>query len=214
MSNDFNWDDIFEKNTWGKYPPESLIRFVAKNIDNPLSKLLEVGCGTGTNLLYFLKEGFTCHGIDNSQIAIDRANILLEKFHSKFQLQKTDVRQLNFKIIDYDVFIDNETCYTLTLDDASSVYRNAYENLNKGGLMYIKTFSTDTSAVNEGTLLDDGRVIASRGPLKDLGPSRFTSHSELREILDFASDVEVNSHSYTMNDGDFCISELVASVRK
>ena len=36
-------------------------------------KILEVGCGTGANLSFFIEEGFNTYGIDGSKVAIKLA---------------------------------------------------------------------------------------------------------------------------------------------
>jgi tRNA G46 methylase TrmB len=47
---------------WGKYPPEHVIRFVARNFyrvpDRKYVHLLEVGCGPGANVWFMAREGF------------------------------------------------------------------------------------------------------------------------------------------------------------
>jgi hypothetical protein len=54
------WENIFSSIPWGKYPPEELIRFVARNFYAALQrnriKLLEMGCGPGANLWYMARE--------------------------------------------------------------------------------------------------------------------------------------------------------------
>lgn len=82
------WDEIFSSQSWGKYPGESLIRFIAKNYYSRVRseiKILEIGCGTGANLWYFAKEGFRTYGIDGSKKAISIANQRLndEKLHAE-----------------------------------------------------------------------------------------------------------------------------------
>ena len=70
------WDNIFKKNKWGKYPDMSVIRFIAnkyKKKDKKRLKILEVGCGTGANLSFFIEEGFNTYGIDGSKVAIKLA---------------------------------------------------------------------------------------------------------------------------------------------
>jgi len=48
---DLVWKEIFSSREWGKYPPEHVIRFVARNFyrapDRKQVYLLEVGCGPG-----------------------------------------------------------------------------------------------------------------------------------------------------------------------
>lgn len=56
------WDKICENQQWGKYPAESLIRFVARNYYQSKERsnvsILELGCGPGGNLWYLAREGF------------------------------------------------------------------------------------------------------------------------------------------------------------
>jgi 2-polyprenyl-3-methyl-5-hydroxy-6-metoxy-1,4-benzoquinol methylase len=69
------WDDIFRKHEWGKYPSENLVRYVGRNFytvkDRSAITILEVGCGTGANLWYLAREGFSVYGIDGSNVAIE-----------------------------------------------------------------------------------------------------------------------------------------------
>ena len=62
------WEDIFVNNDWGQYPSLALVRFIAKNfysISNRTEiKILELGCGTGSNIWYLRREGFTTYAID------------------------------------------------------------------------------------------------------------------------------------------------------
>jgi tellurite methyltransferase len=40
------------------------------------SRVLDAGCGDGRNLIYFLRHGFTCFGIDRDPVAIERVRSL------------------------------------------------------------------------------------------------------------------------------------------
>lgn len=42
------WEEIHAKNEWGKYPSESVVRFVARNYykkDREKIRILDFGCG-------------------------------------------------------------------------------------------------------------------------------------------------------------------------
>lgn len=81
MAWDQTWENVFKTQEWGKYPSEDLIRFVARNFYGAPSrkeiKILEVGCGTGANLWYVAREGFSVYGIDGSKTAVEKANARL-----------------------------------------------------------------------------------------------------------------------------------------
>ncbi len=71
------WENIFQNKEWGKYPPIPLVRFVAKNFYNVPNrkeiKILELGFGTGANLWYLAREGFSVYGIEGSKTAVEKA---------------------------------------------------------------------------------------------------------------------------------------------
>ena len=82
------WNKIFSSRKWGQYPAEDLVRFISNNFSRSKSKkkiILEIGCGPGGNLNYFLKEGFIIHGIDFSKNAIKIAQKNLKRDHKNWK---------------------------------------------------------------------------------------------------------------------------------
>ena len=77
------WEDIFQNNEWGKYPSLAVVRFVARNFykvpNRKDIRILELGCGTGANLWYCAREGFSVIGLDGSKTAINRMIDRFEK---------------------------------------------------------------------------------------------------------------------------------------
>src|SRR5215510_4119911 len=70
------WDDIYRSRSWGKYPKEELIRFVAGNYfgvpDRNAVRFLDLGCGFGASTWFLAREGFSVDGIDGSSVIIKR----------------------------------------------------------------------------------------------------------------------------------------------
>ncbi len=68
------WEDIYASREWGKYPPEELIRFIARTFyavpDRKAIRILDLGCGSGAATWYVAREGFSAFGIDGSPSAI------------------------------------------------------------------------------------------------------------------------------------------------
>src|SRR5688572_4961227 len=82
MSRDAIWEEIFSTRPWGKYPAEEFIRFMAGNF-YPVQprhsvNVLEVGFGTGANLWYPAREGFTAFSLEAAQAGCEAALVRLD----------------------------------------------------------------------------------------------------------------------------------------
>jgi len=55
-------------------PDPSLARFVASGRLPPNSRVIEIGCGTGTNARWLAEEGYDVFALDLSPVAIEKAN--------------------------------------------------------------------------------------------------------------------------------------------
>jgi SAM-dependent methyltransferase len=70
-----NWDERYRsgETPWDTgHPSSELLRVVAEQKIAPC-RVLELGCGTGTNAIWLAKQGFDVTAIDLSSLAIDRA---------------------------------------------------------------------------------------------------------------------------------------------
>src|SRR5437867_2303285 len=66
---DEEWESIFRRRAWGRYPPEHVIRFVARSFggrtDRNSVALLDVGTGAGGACAWYMaREGFTVSAIE------------------------------------------------------------------------------------------------------------------------------------------------------
>lgn len=146
MSKSFQreWEDVYKADNWGaKYPSENLIRFIARNFydkDRQQIRILDAGCGIGTNALFLLKEKFTVYGFDASESAICR---LIERFQQEgigkgcienFTVQ--DALNIDYKEGFFDCIVDN--AMLPYLDDISIVgtLKKYRKSLKKGGFFF------------------------------------------------------------------------------
>lgn len=147
MSWDPVWEKVFQEQEWGKYPAESLIRFIARNYYQKVRKdvkILELGCGPGANIWYMAREGFDVYGIDGSITAIEKAKQRIKGEGLEAHLQVGDILKLPYEDNYFDCAVDNECLYATPLKDAETILKEASRVLKKGALFYSRTFAHDT----------------------------------------------------------------------
>lgn len=74
------WDKIFKK--YGKYflePHGTLSEIVKLFKKHHIKKVLALGCGSGRNIIYLAKQGFSVYGIDSSKVGIKIAKEWLKE---------------------------------------------------------------------------------------------------------------------------------------
>ena len=179
------WDHIFKKKNWGEYPSEELIRFEKKYLNqrNNFKKLLEIGCGTGGNLWYFARLGYTITGVDISGVARKKA---LSKINSevknwKGQIIQADVTEYYFSENFYDVIIDNEFSCCLDFEETNKLYTKLHKSLKKNGKIFIRAFSDKSYGYGSGINISHNAFIPKIGNTQ-MGLQRFTSKSDINKL--------------------------------
>lgn len=134
------WETIYRTQEWGKYPPEELIRFIARNYyavsQRAAVKILDLGCGTGAATWYLAREGFSTYGIDASPTAIKRAmaRFTNEKLGGNFQVG--DFNHLPFKDNFFDCVIDVCSIQHNSIENARTIIAEAIRVLKSGGKIF------------------------------------------------------------------------------
>lgn len=189
MAWDSVWDEIFKSRSWGQYPGEDLIRFVAKNFyscsQRELVKILEVGCGPGANLWYLAREGFQVYGIDGSPTAIELAQSRLDREcpNWKGRLIVGDVSLLPFSDYFFDAVIDNECLSCNSYQDAMTIYTEMLRVTKTGGKLFSRTFAKNSWGDGTGTPAGHNAWFCSEGVLAGKGLTRFTDIDEIEELV-------------------------------
>lgn len=70
-----DWNDSYSSGEvpWDTGKPDELLVGTVRNGTIPPGRVLEVGCGTGTNAIWLASQGFTVLGIDVASLAIEKA---------------------------------------------------------------------------------------------------------------------------------------------
>jgi SAM-dependent methyltransferase len=225
MAWDSVWEQIFTSQAWGRYPGEDVIRFVARNFyatsDRASVRFLEVGFGTGTNLWFLAREGFSASGIEGSKSAEAIARKRLDDecpgwsaAPRNSELVVGDMMNLNWPDATFDALIDSDAVYCNDFEESRRIYREMYRVTKPGGKLFVRTFATGCWGDGIGTAVGTRRYIADAGPMAGKGPSRFTAEEELIELLGPWKINEVNLITRSLDAQRQVIREWVIEAEK
>lgn len=213
------WETVFTTQAWGKYPGEDLIRFVARNFYKAPNRinveLLEVGFGTGANLWFIAREGFTVHGVEGSSSAL---NMAIERLNREVPDWKGDLCQDDMLNLDYpdnrfDAVIDNEAIYANSFEHAQTMYKEAHRVLKPGGLMFSRMFTDETTGYGTGQQVGLHAFMVDTGPMAGKGYTRFTTRECLTTLFSPFTLVELQLISRENDHGEK-VSEWIAIGQK
>ena len=112
----------------------------------PGMRILDAGCGSGRNLVYFLREGYDVYAVDSDPRAVESIRALARVFapalpQSNFLLET--VERMSFDDASADVVICN-TVLHFARDDAhfESMLHGAWRVLKPGGLFFCRLGSS------------------------------------------------------------------------
>jgi SAM-dependent methyltransferase len=184
------WENIFINNEWGKYPPVSLVKFVARNFykvsDRKQVKILEIGSGPGANLWFMAREGFTVYGIDFSQTACEKVlnRLAVENLSDRVGgLLTGDYAEKlgEFEDSYFDAIIDVESLYCNSFEKSRKIVEICFAKLKPGGLMFSQTFSDKTWGL-EGKEVGYHTLFPIEGPMAQTGYGRYTTKEDIDKL--------------------------------
>jgi len=215
------WDGVFTGRAWGQYPPEDLIRFVARNFykrpDRSEVRILEIGCGPGANIWYLAREGFAASGIDGSAVAIARAGKRLAGEGLTADLKVGDVNDLTklYPAQSFDAVIDVGCLVCFTTAGIAGVLEQVRHVLKPGGKVFSRLFGNGTWGEGIGREVEPGTFTdINEGPLAGIGRVHFTSVDGARKLFAGFEDVQIetNRQSYAGRTKD--VVSLIVTATK
>ncbi len=105
--------------------------------------VLDVGCGTGDNVLYLATQGHECWGLDFVPVAIERAKAKATQREIDAHFRVGDALELNKLGRQFDMVIDCGLFHTFTDDERPVFVQRLGEVLRSGGMLYILCFSDE-----------------------------------------------------------------------
>jgi cyclopropane fatty-acyl-phospholipid synthase-like methyltransferase len=183
------WDAAYKRNEhqsvwpWSNLVSRCLRHTTLKKRD-PDFRVLEVGCGAGANIPFFLEYGADYHGLDGSSATV-------HALHERFPKLKTKIVAGDFTESLYfdgqfDLIVDRAA---ITHNDTAAISRclAMIENALSDGGIFIGCdwFSTDSSRYGQGVAGTDEftRTDIADGTFADIGQVHFSSQEHIDDLF-------------------------------
>lgn len=216
---DPEWEKIFRAQEWGKYPPEHVIRFIARRFykvpDRRQIKLLDLGCGTGACTWFMAREGFAVSGIDGSPTAAELGGARLAAEGLSAELRVGDYVDLPWADGTFDAVIDNASLGCNRFVDCQRAVAEVKRVLKPGGGFQSANFSNLTWGCGNGTEVEkNGFRDIPEGPLSGRGFVLFMDREQLDTLYAPFADVAVEKASWTVDGSRHLLELWVVECRK
>ena len=221
MTWDPTWEKVFRERAWGRYPPEELIRFVARHYfkapDRKAAHILEIGCGAGANLWFLAREGFSAYGLDGSPTAIDKARARLAEDHLEASLVVGDAMNPGdaFPATAFDAALDIGCLVCNRFADVEAILGRIWKVLRPGGRMFSMMPAEGSWGDGLGRQIERGTYTEiQEGPFAGLGICHFFTRDEVRQLFSPFTDVQTESSIRTLDGMTREVRHWVTEARK
>jgi SAM-dependent methyltransferase len=212
------WEQIFSSREWGKYPPEHVVRFVARTFYRAPNRsdvrLLEVGCGPGANVWFMAREGFSVSGIDGSSSAIRKASERLALDGLSADLRVGDFTALPWAENTFDGVLENVSLCCNGSESICAALAEVKRVLKPGAPFQSSFFTTRMWGYGTGTKVDtDAFRDIPEGPLAGTGLCLFLTRERLAEFFQGFTQVSVERVSWTLENEKHLVEQFIISCR-
>lgn len=148
---DIKWEEFYSekfKSDYLVWPNEVMVKVIfgdylrgARPTLGPNTKVLDVGCGFGNNLLPFLLKGCICKGVEiTDEVAKLAQDSLHNRGFTEVEIKKGNNRSLPFEKNEFDLLISNNVIhYENNEGDFLAALKEYFRVLKPGGGLYLST---------------------------------------------------------------------------
>ena len=178
------WEQKYGAGHAERYPWDSVVSFVFRHAPRHKqrkdTRILEVGFGTGSNLWFAAREGFSVAGVEMSPSGVAYAK---ERFAAEGlagDLRAGDFTRLPFADHHFDLVIDREALCCAGRNGMVKAISEIHRVLRVGGRFFFNCYADSHSSYRAGERGDDGLTVnISGGSLVGCGQLQFISRSDI-----------------------------------
>jgi ubiquinone/menaquinone biosynthesis C-methylase UbiE len=183
----FSSKKIWESN-WGggdvvSVPYTEIFSTILQNYDADSlkgKKLLEIGCGSGNNLLFAgLHLGLEVYGLDFSKSAVNYTKNLLNQFGVSHSVEVADASSLEYPECTFDIIIDRAAIQHNQWEKCNAIVSEVKRVLKKQGLFVLNVTSEHHPRFADGEQLGDGSFFCD----EEFGVRHFFSKYQIIQLL-------------------------------
>ncbi|MDJ0677009.1 MAG: class I SAM-dependent methyltransferase [Calothrix sp. MO_167.B42] len=182
------WEEKYSQGHSQRYPWDTVVSFVFRNYPRYKQrhevKILEVGCGTGSNLWFAAREGFRVVGIDASPSAIKYAQKRFAEDNLIGDLRVSDFTQIPYDNDYFDLVIDRAAITCCGWSVAQQAVNEIRRVLQPGGKFFFNPYSDRHSSYVSGKPGADRLMLdISAGTLVDTGQICFYNRQQIEALF-------------------------------
>lgn len=148
------WDEIYARGEDANEQPWSNVvsfvhRFVRpreRDQDRDRASYLELGFGSGPNLMFAARLGLDCAGIDVSKVAVDECARRLERDDLTADIRHCPFGELPFPRETFDCVVDRASLMFADPETLSQTVDEVHRVLKPGGFFFHNTIADDVAA--------------------------------------------------------------------
>jgi len=180
------WEDRYKKRSVvNRYPHEDVVSFMLRNYRENKSKVkvLDLGCGTGNNLVFLAQEGYDYYGVDYSHSALQIISETFDYFSlnlNKNRLFNSNFKKLSFEDNFFDVVIDRQSIGQNNYNDIQVIINEIHRVLKTRGKYFGVNFSDRSVEIAHGDRIGVNQYNNfKKGRFVDLGDRHFFNYDEI-----------------------------------
>lgn len=176
-----------------------IIRNSINLFDNNYNKILDLGCGTGRNSLFFAQHGFEVFASDISKKSIEALkNKMHRKNVSNINIYNFGFENILFEEKFFDVVVCTSVLHHARLKDIEKGMKEIYRVLKPKGCLILDILSKEDSSYGLGEMVEENTFIGSREGEEGI-PHHYTDIKELKKLLKKFNDIDIYKNEYIIN---------------
>ena len=212
------WNQRYtEKTHMSVWPWSDLVSYVMRYTNHDVNefKVLELGCGAGANIPFFLSIGSIYHGIDGSEEIIQNLKEKFSQIESKLKVGDF-TKEITFNET-FDLIIDRGSLTCNNIQSIKNCLKLIFDKLNdKGRFIGIDLYSVKDSEFANGQEAEDKftRTNFSDGPFMNTGRVHFFDKNSILELFSDFKIIKLEHKEHTSeiphDDHNFASWNIVA----